>query len=172
MKRKLSRIWFTLFLIASITVLIVCFIHGSVAIVCPLVLTFCFLSAFLVELVDASFQASVNPGLKNVTESSFWFSRIYNAWLYVNDREGWALYASFISYIIGAIFGSLFGWIITRLWNISSSVSTASWFSGMFFMLAIALLIATSDHWSKANEYGERSYEEVQSFLRVRLKLF
>jgi len=160
----LSRIWLTLFLIAIITVLIVCFIHGSVVIVYPLLLTFCFLGAFLAELVDASFQASVNPGLKNVTESSFWFSRIYNAWLYVNDREGWALYASFISYIIGTILGSLFGWIITRAWNISSSISTASWFSGMFFMLSIALLIATSDHWQKTNEYDKRSMRKCNHF--------
>jgi hypothetical protein len=167
----MSKIWLTLFLIAGITVLIVCFVHGLVAIIYPLILTFCFLGVFLCEAFDASFQASVNPGLESVEESSFWFSRIYNAWLYVKDREGWALYASFISYILGAVLGSVFGVIITFSWNVSSSVSSASWLSGMFFMLSIAMLIATSDHWVKTKEYNESSYEEVQSLLRARVKL-
>jgi hypothetical protein len=169
----MSKIWLTLFLIASITVLIVCFVYGLVAIIYPLILTFCFLGAFLCEACDASFQASVNPGLKNVEESSFWFSRIYNAWLYVKDREGWALYASFISYILGTVFGSIFGVIITFSWNVSSSVSSASWLSGMFFMLSIAMLIATSDYWSKTKEHTSRvRYEEVQPLLRARVKFF
>lgn len=167
----MSKIWLTLFLIASITVLMVCFVHGLVAIIYPLILTFCFLGVFLCEAFDASFQASVNPGLESVEKSSFWFSRIYNAWLYVKDREGWALYASFISYILGAVLGSVSCAIITISWNVSSSVSSASWLSGMFFMLSIAMLIATSDHWSKTKEYNESNYEEVQSLLRARVKL-
>lgn len=171
MKGKMSKICLILFLIASITVLIVCSVYGLVAITYPLVLTLCFLGVFLGEDIDASLQASVNPGLENIEEPSFWFSRIYNAWLYVKDREGWALYASFISCILGAIFGSIFGWIITNSWNVSSSVSSASWFSGMFLMLSLALLIATSDYWSKTKRYSI-SYEEVQSLLRARVKLF
>jgi hypothetical protein len=67
--------------------------------------------------------------------------------------------------------GSVFGVIITFSWNVSSSVSSASWLSGMFFMLSIAMLIATSDHWVKTKEYNESSYEEVQSLLRARVKL-
>jgi len=148
-------------LIAAITVLIVCYVYGLVTIIYPLVLTLCFSAIFLAEAIDASFQASVNPGLKNVEESSFWFSRIYNAWLYVKDKEGWALYASFISYILGTLLGSVFGWIITNSWNVSSSTSFASWLSGMFLMLSIAGLIVTSDHWSKAEECSNISYEEV-----------
>jgi hypothetical protein len=157
----MSKTWLALFLIAGAAVLIVCFVYGWAAVTFPILLVLGFFGAFSLIAVNASIQASANPGLEKLDEPDFWLSGIYNAWLYVNDRESWASYASLWSYLLGAFLGSIFGVIILFFENVTFSASIASWLAGMFLVLSIAILVATSDHWSKTEEH-DSGYEGEQ----------
>jgi hypothetical protein len=139
----MQKIWFMPFLIAIALVLVLCSVYGFVEIIYPLSIIISFFACFLVIAINASVQAELNPGLENL-RPSFW-SNVYNAWLYVTDRKKWRLLASVFSCIFGALFGSFFGWAWNMAWKVSFSVSLASWISGMFLMLSLAMLISTSD---------------------------
>ena len=131
------------FLIASALVLMLCSVYGFFEMIYPLSIMISFFGGFLVIAINASVQAGLNPGLEKL-RPSFW-SNVYNAWLYVTDRKRWRLLASVFSCIFGALFGSFFGWAWNIAWKVSFSVSLASWILGMFLMLSLAMLIATSD---------------------------
>jgi len=140
----MQKIWFVPFLVASALVLIVCFVQGVSAIVYPLSLTLSFFVGYLVMCFRASLQAGLNPGLKKL-EPSFW-SILYDAWLWVTDRNRWKVYACIHACIIGAITGTTFGFALLLLFK-KISFSTlgtylTSWASGIFLMLTIAILIA------------------------------
>jgi hypothetical protein len=139
----MQKIWFMPFLIAIALVLVLCSVYGFVEIIYPLSIIISFFACFLVIAINASVQAGLNPGLEKL-RPSFW-SNVYNAWLYVTDRKRWRLLASVFSCIFGALFGSFFGWAWNMAWKVSFSVSLASWISGMFLMLSLAMLISTSD---------------------------
>ncbi len=146
----MSKRWLILFLLAITSVLIVCFVYGLAAAVYPSALVLTFSGFFLIAAWSDSFQASVTPGLKKLNEPEWPWSRVYFAWLYVNDMERWVSYTIIISYLIGSILGALLGWFILLPLKVSFSTSFASWLSGMFLMLSIAELIATSDYsWIK-----------------------
>ena len=149
-----------LFLIACAAVLTVCFVYGWAAVTFPSLLVLGFFGSFASMTFNASIQASANPGLGKLEEPDYWLSRIYNAWLYVHDIESWASYASLWSCVLGALLGSFFGGLILR-GNVTFSMSIASWLAGMFLMLSIAILLVTSDYWSKTEE-RDGSYEEEQ----------
>jgi MFS family permease len=157
----MSKTWLALFLIAGAAVLIVCFVYGWAAVTFPILLVLGFFGAFSLIAVNASIQASANPGLEKLEEPDYWLSGIYNAWLYVTDRENWASDASLWSYLLGAFLGSIFGIIILFFGNVTFSLSIASWLSGMFLALSIAILVATSDYWSKTEEH-DSGYEGEQ----------
>jgi len=139
----MQKIWFVPFLIATALVLMLCYVYGFVEVIYPLCITISFFGGLLGIAINASVQAGLNPGLEKL-KPSFW-SSVYNAWLYVTDRKRWRLLASAFSCIFGALVGSFFGWAWNIAWKISFSVSLASWISGMFLMLSLAMLIATSD---------------------------
>jgi len=161
----MSKIWPILFLIACITLLASCLFYGLVILTFPLIFLLWFSIFFLAFAIRSSVQASANPGLEELEEPDYWFSAIYEAWLYVTDRKGWAIHVCFWSYIIGALISLMFGGLVFFVWKTSFAVSLASWLSGMFLMLSIASLIANSDHWSKTTEYGDTSYEVIQPLL-------
>ena len=119
----MSKTWLLLFLIASAVVLILCFIYGLPGVTFPFLLVLGFFGAFASLAVNASIQAWSNSGLAKLDKPNFWFSRIYNAWLYVNDREKWGLYASLSSYLVGAFLGTIFGGIILFSWEVTFFVS-------------------------------------------------
>lgn len=146
----MSKTWLLLFLIASAAVLIVCFVYGWAAVTFPSLLVLGFFGVFAYLAVDASIQARANPGLERLYEPDYWYSLIYNAWLYVNDREEWGSYASLWSFLCGAILGSIFGEIILSSGKVTFYISIASWFAGTFLELSIAILVATSDYWSRS----------------------
>jgi hypothetical protein len=139
----MQKIWFMPFLIAIALFLMLCSVYGFVEVIYPLSIMISFFACFLVIAINASVQAGFNPGLEKL-RPSFW-SDVYNAWLYVTDRKRWRLFASVFSCIFGALFGSFFGWAWNIAWKVGFSVSLASWISGMFLMLSLAMLIATSD---------------------------
>ena len=139
----MQKIWFIPFLIASALVLMLCYVYGFVEIIYPLCIMISFFASFFVIAINASMQAELNPGLEKL-RPSFW-SNVYNAWLYVTNRKRWRVLASGFSCIFGALFGSFFGWAWNIAWKVSFLVSIASWISGMFLMLSLAMLVATSD---------------------------
>ena len=139
----MQKIWFIPFLIASALVLMLCSVHGFVEMIYPLCIMISFFGGFLVIAINASMQAELNPGLEKL-RPSFW-SSVYNAWLYVTNRKRWRVLASVFSCIFAALFDSFFGWAWNIAWKVSFSVSIASWISGMFLMLSLAMLVVTSD---------------------------
>jgi len=149
----MSKTWLLLFLIASAAVLIVCFVYGWAAMTFPSLLVLGFFGIFAFLAVDALIQASANPGLERLYKPNYWYSIIYNAWLYVHDREEWGSYVSLWSFVGGAILGSMFWEIILSSGNVTFSMSIASWLAGMFLELSIAILVATSDYWSRTEEH-------------------
>jgi hypothetical protein len=161
----MSRIFLVLFLVAGVLVLMFNFVYGLIELFFPLMLLLWFSIAFLGFAIRSSIQAEANPGLERMEKPDYWFSAVYEAWLYVTDREEWAFYTCLWSYIFGALGGSGVGGLVLFHLKADFYTSLASWFSGMFMMLSIAGLIATSGHWSKVTEFGETDYEEVKTFL-------
>lgn len=158
----MSKIAAILFLVAFIVCLLVCYVFGLTAAVFPFMILCVFGFSFGVFLVGASVQAEATPGLEELEEPSFCFSRIYDVWLYVNDRAGWALYTAFFSYIIGGMLGSMLGWAILSQLKANPIVYAPSWLAGMFLTLSFAVFIVTTDHWS-GNEENRQSVDEVRS---------
>jgi hypothetical protein len=77
-------------------VAIVVFLYGLLAFTFPLM----FLVSFFVFLGMAYFRDSISaestPGIEEMQRPHFSFSPIYLAWLFVNDRERWANYATIL----------------------------------------------------------------------------
>jgi len=111
--------------------------------------TLFFLGIFLLLLIEAEIQAAANPGIERIDEPNFWFSKIYNAWLYVTDREEWAYFASLLAGIFSLIFGSMFGWILSMHLK-ALSVSLVSWLVGVFLLSSMAIFTATSRYRQKS----------------------
>ena len=120
------------------------FVYGLSATVFPAV----FLLFFFVFLFSFAFGASVqegsNPGLYEMKEPDFWTSAIYNAWLYVTDKESWALHTFLFSYLLTVLLGSLSGGIALSMSKAASSVYWASWLAGIFLSFSIGMAITTT----------------------------
>jgi hypothetical protein len=156
----MAKTWLLLFLIASAVVLIVCFVYGWAAVTFPFLLALSFFGVFACLVVDASIQARVNPGLERLYEPDYWFSRIYNAWLYATNRKEWWSYASLWSFIWGAVLGSILGEIILSPEKVTLYLFIASWLAGVLLELSIAFLVAKSDYWSRTEEHDGGHGEE------------
>jgi len=148
-------------MIAGATSLAVYFAYGFEAIIFPSVHVLCFLGNLLHVIWNAEVQSGATPGLDKMDEPDRWFSSIHNAWLYVNDQERWASYASLSSCVVGAAGGSILGGLLLFIWKISGPVVVASWVSGIFLMVSVAMWVTTSEYWSKTKEHDDSSYEEV-----------
>jgi hypothetical protein len=139
-----------LLLISSLIVTFtVCLFLGTAVLIYPLTFTLFFLGIFLSFLIGAKIQAAAIPGIENIDEPDFWFSRIYNAWLYVTDREEWAYFTSFLAGIFSFIFGSLFGSILSMDSRVLN-VLLVSWLVGVFHLFSMAIFTATSRYWQKS----------------------
>jgi hypothetical protein len=145
-----------LLITSMIATLIPCFFYGVVILTYPLTLALCFVGSFLVFLFRAEIQANFNPGLERMDEPDYWFSTVYDIWLYVRDREEWAAYVSLWSGVFGFLLGSMFGVVLSTVWNISYTISLISWLVGMFLMGALAVFIATSEYWSKPQQVSDQ----------------
>ncbi|MEM3704329.1 MAG: hypothetical protein QXX59_00175 [Candidatus Bathyarchaeia archaeon] len=132
-----------------IVTLIVCFFLGTAILIYPSTFILCFLGMFLALLIGAEIQTAANPGIEEMDEPDFWFSEVYDVWLYVTDREGWAYLASFLAGIFSLVIGSLSGWILCNHWNVSG-ISFISWLVGVFLLLSLAIFTATSGYWQKS----------------------
>jgi hypothetical protein len=156
----MAKTWLLLFLIASAAVVIVCFVYGWAAVTFTFLLALSFFGVFACLAVDASIQARANPGLERLYEPDYWFSRIYNAWLYATNRKEWWSYASLWSFIWGAVFGSILGEIILSPERVTLYLFIASWLAGMLLELSIAVLVVKSDYWSRTEEHDGSNGEE------------
>jgi glucan phosphoethanolaminetransferase (alkaline phosphatase superfamily) len=155
-------------MLAALSVLLtVCVLFGVAAVAYSATLSLCFAIFFGAILWGSVIQSEANPGIENIEDPSFWWSRIYMAWLYVTDTETWAAYACLFSCLFATLFGSLFGTLV--LYETGNlQIAWVSWSSGMFLMVALALFVATSDTWTSNREPGKTGYEEVEPLLRAK----
>jgi len=160
----MQRISLALLSAAFAVFLLVCYFYGIATIIYSAILVISFFCFFYLTMLNASIQASANPGLERTDEPDFWFSGVYNAWLYVTDRQGWAWYASLTSYVLGALWGTAFGALLLYR-MISFETSLVCWLSGMFLDFSIVVLVATSGYYTQTEEESDASYEEVEPLL-------
>jgi hypothetical protein len=104
-----------------------------------------FLVSFFVFLGMAYFRDSISaestPGIEEMQRPHFSFSPIYLAWLFVNDRERWANYATILSCLGAVAVSPALGFIFFVVMRVSAdpSLPFASWLSGIVWMVATAL---------------------------------
>jgi hypothetical protein len=154
----MSKVQFIVVIVAAFSVIAVYWMYGSSAFIfLPLSLLFFFIF-FGVRSIGDSMQANAIPGIEELQEPNFFFSGIYMAWLYANDRERWAEYTALFSYLIGCFFGSVFGLAVSFSLGADSSASLVSWILGMFITLIAAIMIATSKSWTKTEGYANNNH--------------
>jgi hypothetical protein len=146
------KVRFVAVIVAAFSVIAAHWMYGSSAFIflSPILLVFFFF--FGASFIGNSMQAKSILGIEELQEPNFFFSRIYMAWLYANDRERWAEYTALFSYVIGGFFGSIFGLSISFSLGVDSSASLVSWILGMFITLMVATIIAKSENWIKTEE--------------------
>jgi hypothetical protein len=149
---KMPRTYPSLVLIASFLVLIFSLVFGTVELLFPAMFLLWFSAFFLVFALRANIQVDANPGLKELDEPDYWWSQVYDAWLYVADRKQWASYTCLWSCVFGGFFGSTLGVPAVLYWKPDFYASLVSWLSGMFMMLSVAGFIAGSNYWKEAQE--------------------
>ena len=149
---KMSRKYLVLFLIACVLVLTLSYVIGFTELLFPSMFLLGFLVGFLLSAYSSSIQAEANPGLEELEEPDYFFSKIYDAWLYVNDRRRWASYTCLWSCVFGGLLGVMFGVPTVLNWKLDFYASLVSWLSGMFLIVSMAGLIAKSDYWSEVDE--------------------
>lgn len=138
--------------VAFALVILVTISYGAAALLFPFFLIVGFLVSFTAMIFRAQIQADAIPGIKKIEKPDFWFSGIYNAWLFTNDTEGWAVYATIISLTFTTFFGSLFGFLFLLMAHVPSSGILESWFAGMFLTCSIAINVVRAEHWAKQSE--------------------
>lgn len=139
-----------LLLLGSVIVtLVFCFFAGAAILIYPLTFILCFSSMFFALLFGAEVQTAANPGIERMDEPDFWFSEIYDVWLYVTDREKWAHLASFLAGFFSFVVGSLSGWALCIYWNVLK-ISFISWLVGVLLLFSLAIFTATSGYWQKS----------------------
>lgn len=145
----MSYFWPFMCLILFVLLLIADFVYGAFVFVFPaMFLLFLFVSFGLI-ILDAEDQERANPGLEQLQEPDIW-SRIYNAWLYVNDEEAWTRYAFFFSVLGAVIVGSIAGLVVLPLLNAPSDAFTAvltGWVLGNPLTASTGMLVAKSYPW-------------------------
>jgi hypothetical protein len=146
---RIGKISLSITLGALILIFVIVKSHGLHGLVFPFFLVSGFLTAFGLMAFNAQIQADANPGIEKIEEPDFWFSSIYNAWLYTTDVERWGSYATIMSMIFGTIMGSLLGALLLFSTHASSAGIYESWAAGMFLAGSIALNIVSSGYWKK-----------------------
>jgi len=139
------RMWITALIFAVASIIVAYWAYGLIAFIFPSIFVLLFFVFFGVAVFGTLIQAESIPGLEKLGEPNFFFSRIYMAWLYVNDRERWAEYTVLYSYLADALASSLLG--ILSYFDFSKTF--VSWLLGMFITLLIAIRIAKSKRWTQ-----------------------
>jgi hypothetical protein len=121
-------------------------LYGPSALLLPFILLVGFFVVFALMAFNAEIQADANPGIEKIEKPSFWFSSIYNAWLYKTNREGWAQYVSIISLIATAGFGVFIALIISMTPTPFSGLFEG-WLTGMFLTGCVAIEMGSATHW-------------------------
>jgi len=158
-----SKRWLAALFVAIFSVIIAYLMYGLYAFVFLPIFLLLFLVMFGAQAFGNSLQADSISGLEKLPEPDFFFSRVYMAWLYVNDRERWAEYAVLFSYSLGSVFGTMFGIAISVSLQLDFNASLASWLLGMFISSLIAIRVATSKHWAKTEEHDSNRHVDQQA---------
>jgi len=115
----------------------------------PFILPCSFLVAFAAFAFFDQLQAESIPGIEKLDKPDFLFSRIYNAWLYVNDTKGWVEFTTVMSVIAAGSAGSLLGLVLLLMANARPRGIYESWLAGMFLTCSIAFIVGTADYWKR-----------------------
>jgi len=139
----MKRVWFAVLLIVVfIAVLIYWFFGGYVFISTPIfILTF--LIAFEWTAFWDSMQAKAIPEIEKLKEPGFFFSRMFMAWLYANDRQRWAKYAAAFAYTVGFLFSLWIVMIVGYVLELGFDVLLIGWIFGTFVTLLLAIELTT-----------------------------
>ncbi len=159
----MSKRWFAALFVAIFSVIIAYLMYGPYAFIFLPIFLLLFLVMFGALAFGNSLQADSIPGLQELPEPDFFFSRVYMAWLYVNDRERWAEYTVLFSYSLGSAFGSLFGIVASVSLQLDFKVSLTGWLLGMFIFSLIAIRKAASERWMKTEEYDSSRRVDQQA---------
>jgi len=81
-------------------------LNGVVELVYPAVFLFGFFARYGPFVASTIMQANAIEGLENLPEPEHG-SFIHGAWLYVKDKEEWAMQVTAVSFIFGLILGRL-----------------------------------------------------------------
>jgi hypothetical protein len=154
----MSKIWLLILFVAISCTIVTYYIYGLCVFIYPPVFLLVFFAFFGLRTLGDSIRAGAIPGIEELDEPNFVFSGIYMAWLYANDREGWAKYAALFSYLVGAFFSSIIGLIISFSLEMGFNASLAGWLLGMFVTLLIAIKVAVSKRWTESKKYQTINY--------------
>lgn len=146
----MSKVWYIAFLIAIVGIIAIYWAYGLASLIFLPIFLLIFLGTFWFTDIGDRLQADSIPGLKDLKEPDFFFSRIYMAWLYVNDKKRWAEYTAVFSYLVAFLAGSLF-WILTVASSgMDFNALFMGWILGVFITSLVAVKIATSKRWTNS----------------------
>lgn len=148
----MNKILFLITLVAFALVIIVPILYGPATLLFPFFLVAGFLVSFAAMIFNAQIKADAIPGIEKLERPNFWFSGIYNAWLFTNDIEDWAVYATIISLLSTAFFGSLFSSLFLLMAHAASCGIYESWLAGMFLTCLIAINVVRAEYWTKQSK--------------------
>lgn len=144
----MTRIKFIILPAVLFVVTSIYWFYGAYAFISTPFFLLAFVSTFgLTAYLDARQARSIH-GIEKLAEPEFFFSRIFMAWLYVNDRQRWARYAASYSYLLGILWGTLIAIFFALPLDLEFSVLLVAWVFGMFVTLLLAITIATSRRWT------------------------
>jgi hypothetical protein len=136
-------------LVAIFAVILTYWFYGAYAFIATPIFLLAFVLTLGFTAYFDSLQAKSIPGITTLKEPDFFFSGIFMAWLYVNDKQRWARYAALVSYLLGILWSSLFAIPIALSLKLELSVLLATLVFGMFITLLLAITVATSRRWTE-----------------------
>ena len=155
----MKKVWFAVFLFVVFFAIILYWFYGGYVFISTPILLLTFLMAFKLTAFWDSIQAEAIPGIEKLDEPDFFFSRMFMAWLYANDKQRWAKYAATFSYIVGFLFSVLIVILVSHVLKLDFDVLLIGWIFGMFMTLLLAVKIATGKRWTMETKYCETRFE-------------
>lgn len=140
----MRTIWTVALLGTSVAVLFMTFVFSGMYLLFSLTFSAIFLLMVLIAAFQSSIQADATPGIETIGEPDFFFSPIFFAWLYVNDRERWARYVVIISHLFAVFLGSIvWSALFIEAVVIDPSNLVGSWLIGVLWLTIVTIGVKT-----------------------------
>lgn len=115
------------------------FVYSGMYTLFSLTFSAIFLLMVLIAAFQSWIQADSTPGIETIEEPNFFFSPIFFAWLYVNDRERWAKYVVTSSFLFAVFLGSIvWSALFIEAVVIDPSNLVGSWLIGILWATIVA----------------------------------